>query len=34
MDDVLTGTSELDQARELRDELIELLACAGFHLRK
>ncbi|XP_024878638.1 uncharacterized protein LOC112459000 [Temnothorax curvispinosus] len=34
MDDAFTGASKLDQARELRDELIGLLACGGFHLRK
>ncbi|XP_071651718.1 uncharacterized protein [Temnothorax longispinosus] len=34
MDDALTGALKLDQARRLRDELIGLLACGGFHLRK
>ncbi|XP_077275276.1 uncharacterized protein LOC143904452 [Temnothorax americanus] len=34
MDDALTGTSNLEEAQRLRDELIELLACGGFHLRK
>ncbi|XP_071573525.1 uncharacterized protein [Temnothorax nylanderi] len=34
IDDALTGTSKLEEAQRLRDELIKLLACGGFHLRK
>ena len=34
IDDVITGASSLSQAVELRDQLIQLLKCGGFELRK
>ena len=34
VDDVLTGTDDLDAAFQLRDELIKLLKAGGFRLRK
>lgn len=34
MDDVLTGAFLLDEARELRNQLIDLCTAGGFPLRK
>ncbi|XP_011859356.1 PREDICTED: uncharacterized protein LOC105556853 [Vollenhovia emeryi] len=34
VDDLLTGSSSLEEAQTLRDQLIELLAAGGFNLRK
>ncbi|XP_070169681.1 uncharacterized protein [Polyergus mexicanus] len=34
VDDLLTGTSSIEEAQELRDKLIQLLARGGFHLRQ
>ncbi|XP_065085126.1 uncharacterized protein LOC135707260 [Ochlerotatus camptorhynchus] len=34
MDDVITGTDEVDAAISLRNQLIEMMLCGGFKLRK
>ncbi|XP_054290792.1 uncharacterized protein LOC129005810 [Macrosteles quadrilineatus] len=34
VDDVLTGTDDINEARVLRDQLVGMLKCGGFNLRK